>query len=120
MTHTTHRPAPHSRPTAASTGSSGGRPAGAAGPPPAVGQAVNALSNAANPRSQYPAHVNFLMRDLYDRGLIPEEWQIVAADEVHLDEDGMTVEFTVLQRQENLMHRIAIDVAGAKLVSIRR
>jgi len=116
MTDSTHRPAPHPR----STPTTAARAAAAAAPPPVAGQPVNALSNAANPRSQYPAHVNFLMRDLYDRGLIPEEWQIVAADEIHLDEDGMTVEFTVLQRTENLMHRISIEVAGAKLVRIRR
>jgi len=116
MSHTSHRPVRQTR----SIPAAGARTPATAAVPPAPGQPVNALSNAANPRGQYPAHVNFLMRDLYDRGLIPEEWQIVAADEIHLDEDGMTVEFTVLQRQENLMHRIAIEVCGGMLVRIRR
>jgi hypothetical protein len=79
------------------------------------GSAVNVFSRAVNPRTQYPLHFDFLMRDMYDRGFVPEEWQIIAADEIHLDEAGMEIEFTLVQKEQNILHRIRVDVQAGKL-----
>lgn len=86
---------------------------------PTVGHAVNPLSHAVLPSEQYPLHFDLLMRDLYHRGLVPEDFQIIAADEVRLDEDGMDVEFTLLRRGTDLVQRRRVDVRHGRLISVR-
>ncbi len=83
-----------------------------------AGQPVNPASRSSNPKLQYPVHFDFLMRHLYERGLVPEEWQIAAADEVRLDETGMEIEFTIVQPKQSLMRRIRVHVSEGKLVRI--
>ncbi len=94
-------PAPQSRPVT---------------PPP--GRAVNPLSRAVHPREQYPRHFDFLMRDLFQRGEQPEQWQVIAADESRLDEDGMDIDFTLLRTGTDEVHRRRVVVRQAKLVAI--
>lgn len=60
-------------------------------------QPVNAFSNAVDPRKLYPAHFDHLMRNLYHSGQQPERWRVLDAAEVRLDEDGIEVEFTLVQ-----------------------
>ena len=86
--------------------------------PEQPGEAVNPLSRAVHPREQFPQHFDFLMRDLFSRGLEPEEWQVIAADEVRLDEDGMDVEFSLLRVGTNQVWRRRVDVRHGKLVAI--
>jgi hypothetical protein len=90
-----------------------------AAPSDAPGEQVNPLSRAVHPREQYPLHFDFLMRDLYQRNLAPEEWQVIAADEVRLDEAGMDVEFTLLRGGTNHVWRRRVDVRHGKLLAIR-
>jgi hypothetical protein len=92
-------------------------------PPAAPGAAdpgvpVNPLSRAVNPRQQYPLHFDLLMRDLFAHGFEPERIQIVAADEVRLDEAGMDVEFTLMEHGSERMRRMRVDVKHGKLVMI--
>ena len=61
-------------------------------------QPVNAFSDAVDPRRLYPAHFD-LMRNLYHSGQQPERWRMLDAAEVRLDEDGMEVEFTLVQQR---------------------
>ncbi len=84
----------------------------------APGEPVNPFSRAVNPRLQYPLHFDLLMRDLFARGLVPEHWQVVAADEVRLDETGMDVEFTLLEVGTERLWRRRVDVQHGKLVGI--
>ncbi len=86
---------------------------------PAVGLPVNPLSRAVLPKEQYPLHFDMLMRDLYQRGLAPEDFQVIAADEVRLDEDGMDVEFTMLRRGTDAVQRRRVDVRHGRMISIR-
>src|SRR5687768_2443888 len=72
---------------------------------PAAGTPVNPLSRAVLPKEQFPLHFDLLMRDLWSRGMSPEDFQVIAADEVRLDEDGMDVEFTLLCRGTELVSR---------------
>lgn len=85
----------------------------------AAGEQVNPLSRAVHPREQYPLHFDLLMRDLFQRNLSPEEWQIISADEVRLDETGMDVEFTLLRNGTNHVWRRRVDVRHGKLLAIR-
>lgn len=86
---------------------------------PAVGLPVNPLSRAVLPKEQFPLHFDMLMRDLWTRGHSPEDFQIIAADEVRLDEDGMDVEFTMLRLGTDAVLRRRVDVRHGRLVSIR-
>lgn len=88
-------------------------------PTPAAGHAVNPLSRAVLPKEQFPLHFDLLMRDLWDRGMSPEAFQVIAADEVRLDEDGMDVEFTLLRVGTDSLWRRRIDVRHGRLLSIR-
>lgn len=88
-------------------------------PTPAVGHAVNPLSRAVLPKEQFPLHFDLLMRDLWSRGMSPEYFQVIAADEVRLDEDGMDVEFTLLCTNTDLVSRRRVDVRHGRLLSIR-
>lgn len=88
-------------------------------PTPAVGHAVNPLSRAVLPKEQFPLHFDLLMRDLWDRGMSPEAFQVIAADEVRLDEDGMDVEFTLLRVGTDSLWRRRVDVRHGRLLSIR-
>lgn len=85
----------------------------------APGEQVNPISRAVHPREQYPLHYDFLMRDLFQRKLSPEEWQVIAADEVRLDEFGMDVEFSLLRNGTNHVWRRRIDVRHGRLIAIR-
>jgi hypothetical protein len=87
-------------------------------PTPAVGHPVNPISQAVLPKEQYPLHFDLLMRDLFRRGLVPEDFHIIAADEVRLDEDGMDVEFTMLRRGTDLVLRRRVDVRHGRLITI--
>lgn len=95
---------------------SGGPPAapGAANP----GTPVNPFSRAVNPREQYPRHFDFLMKDLYERGMVPEQWKVLAADEVRLDEGGMDIEFTLVEHQGDTVRRVRVDVQEGRLLRI--
>lgn len=86
---------------------------------PAVGHAVNPLSRAVLPKEQFPLHFDLLMRDLWSRGESPEAYQVIAADEVRLDEDGMDVEFTLLRSGTDLVSRRRVDVRHGRLLCIR-
>jgi hypothetical protein len=86
---------------------------------PAVGHPVNPLSRAVLPKEQYPLHYDMLMRDLWTRGMTPEDFQIIAADEVRLDEDGMDVEFTLLRNGTDTVFRRRVDVRHGRLIGIR-
>lgn len=88
-------------------------------PTPAVGLPVNPLSRAVLPKEQYPLHFDMLMRDLYQRGLTPEDFQVIAGDEVRLDEDGMDVEFTMIRRGTDLVMRRRVDVRHGRMIAIR-
>lgn len=83
-----------------------------------AGVPVNPVSRAVHPREQFPQHFDFLMRDLFTRGLAPEDWQVIAADEVRLDEDGMDVEFSLLRTGTNQVWRRQIDVRHGRLIAI--
>ncbi|MBA3936199.1 MAG: hypothetical protein H0X38_01970 [Planctomycetes bacterium] len=85
---------------------------------PLPGRAVNPLSRAVHPREQYPRHFDFLMRDLFQRGEQPEQWQVISADESRLDEDGMDIDFTLLRTGTDEVHRRRVVVRQAKLVAI--
>ncbi len=82
------------------------------------GVAVNEFSRAVLPRDQFPVHFDFLMRDLFARGESPEEWQVLAADEARIDEDGMEVEFTLLKIGTDLLWRRRLDIQLGQLRSI--
>jgi hypothetical protein len=86
---------------------------------PAAGQPVNPVSRAVLPKEQFPLHFDLLMRDLWSRGLSPEDYQIIAADEVRLDEDGMDVEFTLLRSGTDMVLRRRVDVRHGRLIGIR-
>jgi hypothetical protein len=88
-------------------------------PTPAVGHAVNPLSRAVLPKEQFPLHFDLLMRDLWSRGMSPEDFQVIAADEVRLDEDGMDVEFTMLRTGTDLVYRRRVDIRHGRLLGIR-
>lgn len=88
-------------------------------PTPAAGHAVNPLSRAVLPKEQFPLHFDLLMRDLWSRGMSPEDFQVIAADEVRLDEDGMDVEFTLLRTGTDLVSRRRVDVRHGRLLIIR-
>ncbi len=88
-------------------------------PTPAVGHPVNPLSRAVLPKEQFPLHFDLLMRDLWSRGMSPEDFQVIAADEVRLDEDGMDVEFTMLRTGTDLVYRRRVDVRHGRLLGIR-
>lgn len=93
-------------------------PLSPAAPSDEPGEQVNPLSRAVHPREQYPLHFDFLMRDLFQRNLSPEEWQVISADEVRLDESGMDVEFTLLRNGTNHVWRRRVDVRHGKLLAI--
>jgi hypothetical protein len=84
-----------------------------------AGTPVNPASRAVNPKEQYPLHYDLLMRDLYSLGLVPEQWKVVAADEVRLDESGMDVEFALVESKQDLVRRRRVNVQHGKLVAIR-
>jgi hypothetical protein len=86
---------------------------------PPHGTPVNPFSRAVQPREQFPLHFDLLMRDLFAQGETPESWQVIAADEVRLDEDGMDVEFTLLRTGTDQVWRRRIDVQHGKLRAIR-
>jgi hypothetical protein len=82
------------------------------------GVPVNRSSRAVNPRKQYPMHFDLLMRDLYQRGEVPEHWQIIAAEEVRLDETNMDVAFTLVDNRTNSVRRRCVEVQRGKLLRI--
>jgi hypothetical protein len=82
------------------------------------GVPVNQSSRAVNPRKQYPMHFDLLMRDLYERKEVPEHWQVVAAEEVRLDETNMDVEFTIVDNRTNAVVRRCVQVQAGKLSKI--
>jgi hypothetical protein len=88
-------------------------------PTPAAGHPVNPVSRAVLPKEQFPLHFDLLMRDLWTRGMSPEDFQIIAADEVRLDEDGMDVEFTLLRIGTDAVFRRRVDVRHGRMVGIR-
>ncbi|MBA3709987.1 MAG: hypothetical protein H0W83_14345 [Planctomycetes bacterium] len=94
-------------------------PPGAAPGAADPGEAVNPLSRAVNPRAQYPLHFDLLMRDFFAHGIEPERLQVVAADEVRLDENGMDVEFTLMEVGTEHMRRCRVDVNHGRLVQIQ-
>ena len=79
---------------------------------------VNAFSNAVDPRKLYPAHFDHLMRNLYHAGQQPERWRVLDASEVRLDEDGMEVEFTLVQHGTDLVWHRSVLVCAGQLVRI--
>lgn len=83
------------------------------------GTPVNPVSRAVDPRRQFPMHLDFLLRDLFARKEEPEQWQIVAADEVRLDELHMDVAFTIVHRTSATVARRVVEVQAGKLVRIR-
>jgi hypothetical protein len=92
-------------------------------PPKADGSAsqgvpVNPLSRAVHPRDQYPLHFDLLMRDIFACGIPPEEWQVIAAEEVRLDEEAMDVEFTLLRTSSNQIRRRRVEVRQGYLLRI--
>jgi hypothetical protein len=92
-------------------------------PPAAPGAAttgtpVNSFSRAVSPRLQYPMHFDFLMKEFFSQGLVPEKWLVIAAEEARLDEDGMDVIFTLSEHDSNSVRRCRIDVQRGKLVRI--
>jgi hypothetical protein len=94
-------------------------------PPPAAptasadpGTPVNAASRAVNPRKQFPMHFDLLMRDLFQRGEVPEHWQVIAAQEARLDELNWDVEFTVVDNRTNGVVRRCVEVQAGKLSRI--
>ena len=80
-------------------------------------QPVNACSSAVDPRRLYPAHFD-LMRNLYHSGQQPERWRMLDAAEVRLDEDGMEVEFTLVQHGTDRCGTAASWSAPGQLVRI--
>jgi hypothetical protein len=86
---------------------------------PAAGNAVNPLSRAVLPKEQFPLHYDHLMRDLWAHGHSPEEFQIIAGDEVRLDEDGMDVEFTFVHKPTDQVFRRRVDIRHGRLLGIR-
>ncbi len=82
------------------------------------GEAVNPLSRAVHPRDQYPLHFDLLMREIFSCGIQPEEWQVIAAEEVRLDEEAMDVEFTLLQVSSNQVRRRRVEVRQGYLLRI--
>jgi hypothetical protein len=46
-------------------------------------------------------------------------FKIIAADEVRLDEDGMDVEFTLMETQSERLFRRRVDVRHGRLVTVR-
>jgi hypothetical protein len=83
------------------------------------GTPVNPVSRAVHPREQYPLHFDLLMRDLFSLGITPEEWQVIAAEEVRLDEDGMDVDFTLVHASSNQVRRRRVEVQQGKLLRIQ-
>jgi hypothetical protein len=82
------------------------------------GTQVNPSSQAVQPRLQFPLHFDLLMRELFIQGDAPDHWQVIAGDEVRLDEGGMDVEFTMLHISTNQVSRRRVNVQQGKLVSI--
>jgi hypothetical protein len=80
---------------------------------------VNAYSNAIDPRKLYPHHFEYLMRDLYAAGHQPERWRVLDGTETRLDEDGMEIEFTLIQHGTDLVWRRRVLVCAGKLVAIQ-
>lgn len=92
-------------------------------PPKADGSAsqgvpVNPLSRAVHPKDQYPLHFDLMMRDMFSCGIPPEEWQVIAAEEVRLDEEAMDVEFTLLKPSTNQVRRRRVEVRQGYLLRI--
>lgn len=93
-------------------------------PPPVApgasnaGVPVNTSSRAVNPRKQYPLHFDLLMRDALARGEVPESWQIIAAEEIRLDDMNMDVQFTMLDAKTNAVTRRCIEVQAGRLSRI--
>ena len=83
-----------------------------------AGEPVNDYSRAVQTREQFPLHFDLLMRDLFARGEAPEDWQVLSADEVRIDEDGMEVEFTLLKTGTDLLWRRRVDVQLGQLRAI--
>jgi hypothetical protein len=82
------------------------------------GTPVNPVSRAVSPRKQYPFHFDLLMRDLFACGIQPEKWMVIAGEELRLDEDGMDIEFTLIEVATNQVRRSRVDVQHGKLVRI--
>jgi hypothetical protein len=82
------------------------------------GVPVNPLSRAVQPKDQYPLHFDLLMRDIFSCGIPPEEWQVIAAEEVRLDEEAMDVEFTLLKPSTNQVRRRRVEVRQGYLLRI--
>jgi hypothetical protein len=94
-------------------------------PPPVAGPGastsgtpVNPFSRAVHPKHLYPVHFDLLMRHLYQQGLVPERWLVVAADESRLDEFGMDVDFTLTEHGSDKLHRCRVEVQQGKLQRI--
>ncbi len=81
-------------------------------------QPVNAFSNAVDPRRLYPTHFDALMRMLFDQGHQPEDWRVLDASEVRLDEDGQEIEFTLLQHGTDLVWRCRVLACHGAAVRI--
>ena len=78
--------------------------------------ASHAFSNAVDPRKLYPAHFDHLMRNLYHSGQLAD-----ARMPPRFDEDGMEVEFTLVQHGTDLVwHRSVLVCAGqlARIVTV--
>lgn len=80
---------------------------------------VNAFSNAVDPRLHYPHHFDHLMRHLFTAGEQPECWRVLDAAETRLDEYGMEVEFTLVQRGTNLVWRRRVLISAGQLVAVQ-
>ncbi len=80
---------------------------------------VNSLSNAIDPRKKFPLHVEHLMRHLENSGQQPQQWLVLDAHELRLDENGMEVEFTLVQHGTNCIWRRRVLVGTGRLLAIR-
>jgi hypothetical protein len=83
-----------------------------------AGTPVNPASRAVNPRLQYPRHVELLLLDLATHGQRPEEWQIIAADEVRFTDHRLDVEFTLVRTGTNAVLRRRVEVDHGRLLRI--
>ncbi len=82
------------------------------------GTPVNPVSRVVSPRKQYPLHYDLLMRDLFALGVTPERWLVIAAEELRLDEDGMDIEFVLVETGTNRVRRSRVDVQHGKLMRV--
>ena len=80
---------------------------------------VNAYSNAIDPRRLYPIHFDHLMRDLLAAGQQPNNWRVLDATETRLDENGMEIDFTLIEQGTARIWRRRVLLAAGRLIAIR-